>query len=100
MNKTKAVFGIFRGNATGNWAVFSENDMVQACGQPYFGPFGAFLTVLRMDEVELDSHESGLTLGTSPTPNPVILKFLIYPFRALFALFRPLWTFLSPFGAF
>ena len=32
--KNQSSFGIFRANATGNWAVFSENDMVQACGQP------------------------------------------------------------------
>ena len=29
----QSIFGIFRGNSTGNWAVFSENDMVQDCDQ-------------------------------------------------------------------
>ena len=44
------------------------------------------MAVLRMGEVVLSSDEYGLALGTSPTPYPVILKFLICPFKAPLAL--------------
>ena len=42
--------------------------------------YGLLLAVLRMGEVGLSSDEYGLALGTSPTPYPVIFKFLICPF--------------------